>query len=71
MRGSVRLGGRELVGRLGLDAALDIVAAAARVLAPAGKVGTVGYCWGGTVAWVAAARGVFGATASANSMFAA
>lgn len=30
--------------------------AAIAVAAGAGKVGIVGYCWGGTVAWVAAAR---------------
>ncbi len=34
---------------------LDAVAAIASAGA-AGKVGIVGYCWGGTVAWVAAAR---------------
>lgn len=34
---------------------LDVDAAVAAVKA-AGKVGVVGYCWGGTVAWVAAAR---------------
>ena len=47
---------RELVQALGTDAALDIVAAAARVLAPTGKVGTVGYCWGGTIALLSAIR---------------
>jgi carboxymethylenebutenolidase len=34
---------------------LDVAAAADRVRA-AGKVGVVGYCWGGTVAYLAAAR---------------
>jgi carboxymethylenebutenolidase len=34
---------------------LDVEAAAARVKA-AGKVGVVGYCWGGTLAYLAAAR---------------
>ena len=34
---------------------LDVDAAVAAVKS-AGKVGVVGYCWGGTVAWVAAAR---------------
>lgn len=34
---------------------LDLGAALA-ALRPAGKVGTVGYCFGGTVAWLAAAR---------------
>ena len=37
------------------DALLDGAAAAA-ALAPAGKVGVVGYCWGGTLAYLAAAR---------------
>ena len=55
--------GRELVAQLGLDAALQIVAAAAAWLQArlAGRgepnaVGTVGYCWGGTVALLAATR---------------
>ncbi|MGV1109442.1 dienelactone hydrolase family protein [Xanthomonas translucens] len=48
--------GLELVGALGFDKALDIVQAAAQALAPAGKVGTVGYCWGGSVALLAAIR---------------
>lgn len=34
---------------------LDVDAAVAEATS-AGKVGIVGYCWGGTVAWVAAAR---------------
>lgn len=48
--------GRELVGRLGFDAALEVVWAAAASLAAHGKVGTVGYCWGGTVAFLAALK---------------
>mgnify|MGYP003607384300 FL=1 len=55
--------GRELVTKLGLDAALQIVAAAAAWLQArlAGRgepnaVGTVGYCWGGTVALLSALR---------------
>jgi carboxymethylenebutenolidase len=32
------------------------VDAAVKAASSAGKVGIVGYCWGGTVAWVAAAR---------------
>ena len=57
------LRGRELVGRLGLDAALDIVASAAAHLRSRlaavhqpKAVGTVGYCWGGTVAMLSALR---------------
>ncbi|KAF1709965.1 carboxymethylenebutenolidase [Pseudoxanthomonas kalamensis DSM 18571] len=41
--------GRELVTEVGMDGALAVVEAAARQLAGAGKVGTVGYCWGGSV----------------------
>ena len=49
--------GRELITELGLEAAVDITAAAVRELAKiGGKVGTVGYCWGGTVALLAALR---------------
>ena len=45
--------GRELVGKLGMDTAVDIARIAAkRLKADAGvaHVGIVGYCWGGTVA---------------------
>ena len=48
--------GRDLKGKAGIDAALKDVAAARDVAAAAGKVGVVGYCWGGYVAWMAAAR---------------
>lgn len=48
--------GRDLITRLGLEKALDMTASAATVLAAHGKVGTVGYCWGGTVALLAALR---------------
>ena len=48
--------GRELVAALGLDRAAASVAAAAKVVAEAGKVGVVGYCWGGTVAYLANIR---------------
>lgn len=48
--------GRELITRLGLEKALDMTASAANALATQGKVGTVGYCWGGTVALLAALR---------------
>ena len=51
--------GRERVGRLDWNntlADLDAAVAAARDLADGGKVGVVGYCWGGTVAWRAAAN---------------
>ncbi len=48
--------GLELVGQMGFDKALEVVEAAAAVLAPAGRIGTVGYCWGGTVALLSAIR---------------
>jgi carboxymethylenebutenolidase len=48
--------GRELKGRTQIDAALLDVAAARNTLSAAGNVGIVGYCWGGYVAWMAAAR---------------
>lgn len=50
--------GRELVNQLGLDAAVDVVAVAAHAaqMASSAKVGTVGYCWGGSVALLAAQR---------------
>jgi len=48
--------GREIRGKVSWDDALrDIAAAAARVKS-AGKVGCVGYCWGGSLAWLAATR---------------
>jgi carboxymethylenebutenolidase len=48
--------GRDLVQRLGFERALEDVAAAAAVLDAPGRTGVVGYCWGGTVAYLAAAR---------------
>jgi carboxymethylenebutenolidase len=48
--------GRELIGEVGLDLALEDVASAAEAIASAGRIGCVGYCWGGTVALLAATR---------------
>jgi carboxymethylenebutenolidase len=48
--------GRGLITALGLEKAVDIVDAAAGSLSAIGPVGTVGYCWGGTVALLAALR---------------
>ncbi|HVC16689.1 MAG TPA: dienelactone hydrolase family protein [Rhodanobacter sp.] len=48
--------GRQLVGELGLERALEDVASAAEAIASSGRIGTVGYCWGGTVALLAALR---------------
>ena len=49
--------GRELVGELGADRVLQIVAAAARWLREANhRPGVVGYCWGGSMAFLANTR---------------
>ena len=48
--------GRAIMQKLSMDAALMDVTAALKAVASAGKTGIVGYCWGGTVAWVAAAN---------------
>ncbi|MET0507620.1 MAG: dienelactone hydrolase family protein [Burkholderiaceae bacterium] len=52
--------GRERIGKLDWNNTLaDLAAgieAATEALGGNGKVGVVGYCWGGTVAWRAAAR---------------
>jgi carboxymethylenebutenolidase len=48
--------GRELKARAGTDAALLDVAAAREAAAAAGRVGIVGYCWGGYISWMSAAR---------------
>ena len=48
--------GRALVAELGLERALQDVASAAQAIASAGRIGSVGYCWGGTVALLAALR---------------
>ncbi len=48
--------GRELKGRTQVEATLLDVAAARNAVSASGKVGIVGYCWGGYVAWMAAAR---------------
>ena len=42
--------GIALVGEVGFDRAIEDVASAAESIASAGKIGVVGYCWGGTVA---------------------
>lgn len=48
--------GRGLKDRASLDDAVRDVAAAVEHARAGGKVAVVGYCWGGTVAWLAAAR---------------
>jgi len=48
--------GRELKAAAPAEPALLDIAAAAQAVASAGKVGIVGYCWGGFLAWMAAAK---------------
>lgn len=48
--------GRQLVGEIPFDLAVEDVASAAEAIASAGRIGCVGYCWGGTVALLAALR---------------
>ena len=48
--------GREIRGKVSNDMALKDTAAAIKAAAGAGKVGIVGYCWGGLVTWLAAAK---------------
>jgi len=48
--------GRALAGEVGIDRAVQDVASAAQSIASAGKIGVVGYCWGGTIALLAATR---------------
>jgi carboxymethylenebutenolidase len=48
--------GRELKARAGTDAALHDIAAARDEAASVGRVGVVGYCWGGFITWMSASR---------------
>src|SRR5690606_17312004 len=48
--------GRELVEKLGFDDAVNCVRAAAKQLESDAKVGVVGFCWGGTVAFLGNTR---------------
>jgi carboxymethylenebutenolidase len=48
--------GRELKAAAATEPALADVAAARDAVSRAGKVGVIGYCWGGFIAWMAAAR---------------
>jgi carboxymethylenebutenolidase len=48
--------GRELKARAHTDAALRDIAAAREAAASAGRVGIVGYCWGGYISWMSAAQ---------------
>jgi carboxymethylenebutenolidase len=48
--------GREIRGNVTNDMAVKDAEAAVRAASSAGKVGIVGYCWGGLVTWLAAAK---------------
>ena len=48
--------GKGLAAEVGLDRAVEAVASAAESIGSSGKIGVVGYCWGGTVALLAAQR---------------
>lgn len=48
--------GMEYAGKMNRDAAMKDVAAAIAAAGEAGKVGIVGYCMGGTFAWIASAK---------------
>ena len=48
--------GRALVGEVGVERALEDVASAAESIRSAGRIGVVGYCWGGTIALLSATR---------------
>lgn len=48
--------GRALVAEVGFERAVEAVASAAQAIASAGRKGVVGYCWGGTVAFLCATR---------------
>lgn len=48
--------GMAVVGKMNFDKTLLDIAAAIEAAGSAGKVGVVGYCFGGTIAWLAACR---------------
>jgi len=48
--------GRGLMAKLDMDKAIQDLSAAVDHVKGHGKVGVVGYCWGGRVAWIAAAK---------------
>jgi carboxymethylenebutenolidase len=53
-RGTQR--GKSLAAEVGMDRAVEAVASAAASIQSSGRIGVVGYCWGGTVALLAAQR---------------
>ena len=48
--------GRELATAIGWDKPMLDIRAAAKAIDPDGRVGAVGYCWGGSWAWLAGCR---------------
>jgi carboxymethylenebutenolidase len=48
--------GRDIVGKLSQEGSIADITAAVERAAKAGKVGVVGFCWGGTMAWLAATQ---------------
>lgn len=48
--------GRELRGAIPAEDTVRDMAASIAALKDAGRIGAVGYCWGGTLAWLAACR---------------
>jgi carboxymethylenebutenolidase len=48
--------GREIRGKVTNEMAVKDAEAAVKAASSAGKVGIVGYCWGGLVTWLAAAK---------------
>ena len=48
--------GREIRGKVTNDMAMKDAEAAIKAASSAGKVGIVGYCWGGLITWLAAAK---------------
>lgn len=48
--------GKEIMGQIAMDTALADVGAALAHLGAPGSAAVVGFCWGGSLAWLAAAR---------------
>ena len=48
--------GREIRAKITLDMAMKDAEAAVKAASGAGKIGIIGYCWGGFVAWMASAK---------------
>jgi carboxymethylenebutenolidase len=65
--------GRALRSRVPLDDTLRDVAAAVAALAGSGRIGVIGYCWGGSLAFLSATRlaGIAGAVGYYGAMIAA